>query len=60
MYNSTLGAGANILAEKLSFNPNLPIRSMTVENYNEVTVIFEDWDFKPKALDDDYLTNIFN
>ncbi|PKY25922.1 S-adenosyl-L-methionine-dependent methyltransferase [Rhizophagus irregularis] len=57
---STLGAGANILAEKLSFNPNLPIRSMTVENYNEVTVIFEDWDFKPKALDDDYLTNIFN
>ncbi|RGB34365.1 S-adenosyl-L-methionine-dependent methyltransferase [Rhizophagus diaphanus] len=55
---STLGAGANILAEKLSFNPNLPIRSMTVENYNEVTILFEDWDFKPKSLDDDYMPNL--
>lgn len=53
MYNSTLGAGANTLAEKLSFNPNLPIRNMTVENYNEVTDLFDNWDFKPKALDDD-------
>jgi hypothetical protein len=49
--NSTLGAGANILAKELSFNPNLPIRNMTVENYNEVSILFENWPFKPEHLD---------
>ncbi|GBB92148.1 hypothetical protein RclHR1_19700006 [Rhizophagus clarus] len=51
----TLGAGANILAEKLSFNADIPVRNMTVENYNEVTVLFDNWAFKPKQLDDDFL-----
>jgi hypothetical protein len=55
MYNSTLGPGANQLADKLSFNPNLPVRNLSVENYNEVTLLFDKWVFKPKQLDDDLL-----
>ena len=52
--NSALGAGANTLAKGLTFNPNLPVRNMTVENYNEVSVLFENWPFKPQHIDDEF------
>jgi len=43
------------LAKELTFDPNMPVRNMTVENYNEVSIKFEKWPFKPEYLDNIYV-----
>ncbi|KAG0364392.1 Dimethyladenosine transferase 2, mitochondrial [Gamsiella multidivaricata] len=50
-----LGPGADILLGRLSFDHNIKIKHMTLEQLNEVALKFEQWPLRPTVLYDDMI-----
>ncbi|KAG0236742.1 Mitochondrial transcription factor 1 [Mortierella sp. GBA43] len=48
-----LGPGAEILLGRLSFDTNIKIKHLTLEQLNEVIIKFEQWPLRPTVLYDD-------
>ncbi|KAI1320295.1 hypothetical protein EDD11_001510 [Mortierella claussenii] len=50
-----LGPGAEILLGRLSFDANVRIKNMTLEQLSEVALKFDQWPLRPAALYDDMI-----
>ncbi|KAG0205347.1 Mitochondrial transcription factor 1 [Mortierella sp. NVP41] len=50
-----LGPGADILLGRLSFDHNIKIKHMTLEQLSEVALKFEQWPLRPTVLYDDMI-----
>ncbi|KAF9108312.1 hypothetical protein BGX27_008403 [Mortierella sp. AM989] len=50
-----LGPGADILLGRLSFDHNIKIKHMTLDQFNEVALKFEQWPLRPAVLYDDMI-----
>ncbi|KAF9185178.1 hypothetical protein BGZ50_003236 [Haplosporangium sp. Z 11] len=50
-----LGPGAEILLGRLSFDHNIKIKYMTLDQLNEVALKFEQWPLRPTVLYDDMI-----
>ncbi|KAF9131146.1 Mitochondrial transcription factor 1 [Mortierella sp. 14UC] len=50
-----LGPGADILLGRLSFDHNIKVKHMTLEQLNEVALKFEQWPLRPTVLYDDMI-----
>ncbi|CAG8650485.1 810_t:CDS:2, partial [Paraglomus occultum] len=46
----SLGAGADVLLNDLSFNPDIRVVDMTAEQFIEVAEIFDEWPHRPSTL----------
>ncbi|KAI8584200.1 hypothetical protein K450DRAFT_218638 [Umbelopsis ramanniana AG] len=49
----TLGPGAEIITSRLSFDPNILVGQLSVEQIDEVARKFEEWPLRPKVLFED-------
>ncbi|KAG0260207.1 Dimethyladenosine transferase 1, mitochondrial [Mortierella polycephala] len=50
-----LGPGAEILLGRLSFDHNIKVKHMTLDQLNEVALKFEQWPLRPTVLYDDMI-----
>ncbi|KAF9329084.1 Dimethyladenosine transferase 2, mitochondrial [Podila minutissima] len=50
-----LGPGADILLGRLSFDHNIKVKHLTLEQLNEVALKFEQWPLRPTVLYDDMI-----
>ncbi|KAF9971131.1 Mitochondrial transcription factor 1 [Actinomortierella ambigua] len=50
-----LAPGADILLSRLSFDPKIKIREMTLDQFNEVALKFDQWPLKPDTLHEDMI-----
>ncbi|KAG0307062.1 hypothetical protein BGZ98_001156 [Dissophora globulifera] len=48
-----LGPGADILLGRLSFDHNIKVKYMSLEQLNEVALKFDQWPLRPTVLHDD-------
>lgn len=53
--NRLLGPGAEILLGRLSFDHNIKVKHLTLEQLNEVALKFEQWPLRPTVLYDDMI-----
>ena len=49
----TLGPGAEIITPRLSFNPDILVGELSVEQIDEVARKFDEWPLRPKVLFED-------
>lgn len=49
----TLGPGADIILQRLSFDSNIPVGAMSAEQLNEVAIKFDEWPLRPRVLFED-------
>lgn len=53
VFGRTLGPGAEILLGRLTYNPDVFVRDLTIEQLDQIAIKFDQWPLKPKVLFED-------
>lgn len=53
MHSRTLGPGADIILDRLDFDPSIVVGEMSAEQIDQVAVKFDQWPLRPRVLFED-------